>query len=107
MTTALLHNAVYRGESQARSLANFLGSEERLEDFGSSLGVHADAGVTHGQHDVSARNQGGVLAGCGVVQLQILCFQTEAAASGHGIAGIDSQIHDDLFHLHGVCAHKP
>src|SRR5262249_22569858 len=57
----------------------------------------------HGEHDIPAgwnrRVRGGVL----FMQVDLACFNREFAASRHGIAGVDYEVHDDLFDLIRVC----
>src|SRR5271156_3585916 len=50
VAAALLYDAVYRGEAQARAFAGFLGSEEGFEDASLSLSVHAAAVIGDGEH---------------------------------------------------------
>ena len=55
---ALLHDAVHRGQAEARALAVLLGREERFEDARRRLRVHAGAGIADRHLDVVARLSG-------------------------------------------------
>ena len=50
----LLHDAVHRRETEAGALPDVLRREERLEQVRLRGGVHAAAGVAHGEHHVVA-----------------------------------------------------
>src|SRR5260370_29550654 len=52
VTAALLDDAVDSGESQAGAAAASLSGVERLENVRLRIGVHADAGVGDGEHDI-------------------------------------------------------
>src|SRR5215470_14152921 len=54
-STALLHDAVHRGEAKAGPLPLLLRREERLEDPVLYLGRHAAPRVAHRDHDVLPR----------------------------------------------------
>jgi hypothetical protein len=51
---ALLHNAIDGRKPESGTVAESLGREERLEDARLRSGVHAAAGVGHGEGDVGA-----------------------------------------------------
>src|ERR1035441_8002544 len=51
MSSALLDDAVNGGESQAGAAADFLGSEEGLEDMALGFLVHALTGIADGEAD--------------------------------------------------------
>ncbi len=53
----LLDDAVDRGQPEAGALADVLGGEERLEEVGQRLLVHAAAVVAHGQQHVLAGDE--------------------------------------------------
>src|SRR4029077_2179497 len=52
LATALLDDAVNRGEAQSCALPLSFGGEEGLKNMTSRLSVHPDPGVGHGQHCV-------------------------------------------------------
>src|SRR5438132_11866524 len=98
MSATLMHNSVYRSQSEAGPLANVLGSKERLEDFGARLAIHANTRVAHRQHNVAARKQRRLLARDAVIECHIFRFQRETTAARLPISGIDGQVHDPLLH---------
>ena len=51
----LFDNAIDGGQTQAGAFADFLGGEKRLEHVAQRVGIHAAAGVGHGQTDKIAR----------------------------------------------------
>ena len=81
----------------------FLGGEERLEDVGHGVGVDAMAVVADGQHNAMA-GANAVLARDRLAEVRVGGFDADAAAGGHGVAGVQDQVHDDLLHLAGVGA---
>ena len=64
--------------------------------------VHADAVVADGDEDVFTGFEGAI-AGAGlVVNGDVAGLDGELAAAGHGVAGIDDEVHDDLLDLAGI-----
>ena len=92
----LLDDAIDGGQAQAGAAVQFLGGEERLENPAQVLRRDAAAGVAEGQADVAARGRLGVLMRGGGIQGDGGGFDAEPAAAGHGVAGIDGQIEQDL-----------
>ena len=41
------------------------------------------------------------------IEVHVCGFYGQSATIGHGIPGIDHQVHDDLLNLSGVCLHPP
>ena len=68
--------------------------------------VHARAGVGDAQHDVLAWVRERLKDAEFFVDADVGGVNGERAAVGHRIAGIDAEIHEDLFHLHGIGAHE-
>ena len=97
---ALLDDAVNRGESQPGALALLFGSEERLEDAGARLGIHAGSGVADIEANVWASHRS--LRQRAMLKRDIGGADDELAAAGHGIARVDRQVHDDLLGLAGI-----
>ena len=95
-------NSVDGGEPESRPLALFLGREERFKHMSLSLGIHSVAGVLDRENDVGTGGHGVGRAGAGFFELHIPGFQNELSTRGHGIAGIDGQIHNDLVDLSRV-----
>src|SRR5208337_2864471 len=50
--SALFHNAVYGRQPEACAFANWLSSEERLEEMSLGFGIHATTGVSHLYHRI-------------------------------------------------------
>src|ERR1043165_1044869 len=63
----LLDDPVDGGETEARALARFFRSEERLENMGLGCLVHPDTGVAHRQHHIPPRSAHCVIAQIGLV----------------------------------------
>ena len=66
------------------------------------LGVHAVAGVAYGEHHVRSGPGVRSLSKVGLVELNVTGLDDQLAALGHGVAGVDRQVHDHLLHLAGV-----
>ena len=96
---ALLHDAEHRRESQPGSLSRLFRGEERLKDAGLRGRVHSYAGVRDRQHDVAARTDGEVSGGVRLVQFRIAGLYRQSASLGHGVPGVDGEVHDDLLDL--------
>ncbi len=60
VAAALLDDAKDHRQAQTRTPTQLLGGEERLEDVGTGLLVHAQAGVGHAQQDVRTGTQLGL-----------------------------------------------
>ena len=67
--------------------------------------VHAAAGVGDSQHHVAARLHLGGSLSVLLVEKRVAGLQSQFAALGHGIPGVDGQVHDDLFHLATIDVH--
>ena len=65
-------------------------------------GTHADAGVGHGEQDVEAGLDFAVAVGNFLGQLNGGALNGEPSAVGHGVTGVDDQIHQDLLELPGI-----
>src|ERR1700733_619999 len=104
VAAALFYDAVYGGEAEAGAFAGFLGGKERFKDTSLGLGVHAAAGIGDGQHDVRTGFEfdDGVLNGIISVELDTRSFDSQAAAAGHRVPGVDHQIQNNLLDLTGI-----
>ncbi len=60
---------------------------------------HAAPGVGDRQHDVAPGLDPGVAERVGAIQLHVGGLEGQAAAPGHGVPGVDRQVHDRLFQL--------
>ena len=107
LTAGLFDEPPHGAEAQARARAGTLGGEERFEDAVADVGRDTGAGVGH----VDAH----IVAGAGVqVGLHIVLVQPgvgdadgQRARAGHGVARVDRQVDQRVFHLAGVGAHRP
>src|SRR5580704_1736581 len=105
VAATLLDDSVDPGKPEPGAFCAF-GGEEGFEDVGLSFYVHAHAGVADSQHHVFARLKGRVNAGVFVVEGDVGGLDCEFSAGGHGVAGIDGEVHDDLLDLAGIGAHR-
>src|ERR1700733_4385693 len=97
VSAALLDDAVDGGETETRALSHFLGGKKWLENVRLNFGVHAGARVSDRDHDVEAGND---------VSAIFAIFYFQKAAARHGIARVNSEIHDDLIDLTAVGLHS-
>ena len=106
-TAVLFDNPIDHGQPQPGTFAHLFRGEERLEDVIQGLCIHTAAGVGHCQPDVAPRRD--ILKAALMVggKIDIICRQDKPAAGGHGIPGVDRQVHDDLAYLAGVGLHRP
>ncbi len=97
-----LDDPVDHGQPQPRPLARLLGGEEGLEGALAGLLLHAVAIVDDGQRGVLAgcqrREQGALRGGEGLDAEP----DHQLAAVGHGVAGVDAQVHHDLVQLRAL-----
>ena len=102
-----LHESEHRREAEAVPL--LLGAEERLEDVGARLGVHADARVLDLEArigaalEVLAAEPARELLGCEVLARR--ADDHGAGALPDGVGGVQHQIHQHLLELHDVGVH--
>ena len=104
VAAGLADDPVDGGESEAGASAGGLGREEWFEEPEAGGAVHPDAGVGDGEHDVRARGHLEVLDGVGLIELDVGRLDGDRAAEGHGVAGVDDEVHDDLVDLASVGA---
>ena len=94
-------------EAQAGALAGRLGGEERLEHPGQDLRRHAAAGVFDLHLQVAAGTEPERAGGAGPgVQVDGGQAERQGAAPGHGVAGVDAQVHEQVGQL-GTVATDP
>jgi len=98
----LLDDPVHRRQTQPRPFAGRFRGEERLEDVRLRAGVHSSTRVRHGEHDVAAGLGGRVGLQVSLVHVHVGRFDGQPATSGHRVARVDRQVHDDLLELAGV-----
>src|SRR6185437_10165536 len=80
MAAGLLDEAMDHAEAKAAAGAGAFGGVERLEGAALDFFRHARAGVGHGQHDVLARRDLGMLRGVNRIQLHAPRFDDQPAA---------------------------
>src|SRR5262249_52973527 len=105
VTTALLDNPIDHGKTQPSSFAALLGCKKWFEDVLLRLMVHANAVVGDGKHNITAGFHQRVTRWLVYIQFNVGGFNGLAAAIGHGIARVDSQVHHHLFELAAVHLH--
>ena len=91
-----LHDPLHHGEPQAGAV--FLGGEERLKDAIAHVFRHAVPGV----FDREARPLAAILI---ERRRRAIGADRERAAGGHGVAGIQAQVHQDLLERDVVADH--
>ena len=106
-TAALLDDAEDRRESQAGTLASLLRREEGLEDAGQRRLVDADAGVGDGKHHVRPGRHPEMVTRIRLVENDVARLHRELAASGHGVASVHDEVHDDLLDVARIDSHPP
>ena len=93
----LLDDPLNHRQPEAGSLADLLGGEERLEDARPHLIGHALAGVGDRQpHVLAGAGLAGIAAGVGRGHLDRLGRERQRAPLGHGVAGVQAQVHERL-----------
>src|SRR5690242_15621575 len=105
VSVALFHDSVDCGETEAGTFAALFSSEERLEDVSEDPRVHACSCVDHGKAYVVSHAGTGMRPRILRIEMRVCGLNLELAAVGHGVARIDSKIHDDLVDLALVGLH--
>ncbi len=106
-SSVALDDAHGGGQSQPCPLARFLGREEGIEDLFENMVGNASAGVGDGEKHVWARGgfeeQPRVL----LIEDYIGGGERQTAAAGHGVAGINAEVHQYLIELGRVPENGP
>ena len=105
VAAALFDDAVNGRETQTGAASTFLCSVEGLEDVHDGPAIHAHTGVGNREHDVAAGLHADMVFGVARIEIGVSSLHNQAAAIGHGVAGVYHQIHDDLLDLCGVSLH--
>ncbi len=100
-------NAERGGQTEARSLAHFLGRKERFKNLVLNLPGHAGAGVRHSHNHIGARLGFRIRAGINLIEHDVLRGHGQSPSAGHGIAGIQTKVHEDLIQLSGIAGNQP
>ena len=103
VSVTLLDDAVNSRKSQAGAFPLFLGGKEGLKDAGLGFLVHAVAGIGDRDHGITSGLDETVFAEVRAHR-NVGALHGKLAAFGHGIFGVDHQVHDDLLELAGVGA---
>ena len=93
------YDAVDHGEPQARAFAAFLGGEKRFKYMPQDFRGNARTRIRDRQADAGAGVQSRMLFSQGFIHLHVGSGQGQGAAGGHGIPGIDGQVHEHLLDL--------
>src|SRR5690348_2622822 len=101
-SAVLLDDTIRRRQPHPATLAAVLRRKERLEDAFASFRIHAHSSVADGQDGISARRHVGIESAIGFVELGHLRLNSEPAAVRHGIAGVQTQIHEHLLDLRWI-----
>ena len=102
MPAGLFHEAIDLAQAQARSAASALRCVERVKRALDDLWRHACPRVGDSDEHVLACGNLRVLTGISFVKVRVRSFNRQAAAVGHGVAGIDAQVQEGVLKLAGV-----
>ena len=107
VAVALLHDSVHRGQTEARALPLLLRCVERLEDPGQDLLVHAAPVVDDLHGRVSPGGDRQLPLDERRLQGKVCGGNHQLSAPGHGVPGVDDEIHQDLLDLTRIRANSP
>jgi hypothetical protein len=99
-------DAVNRGEAETGALAQLLGGEERLENAVDGGRVHTRSRVGDRKHHVVAGAGERLVGTVFRVEDDKRGLDEQGAAVGHGVAGVDAEVHQNLFDLGGIGANQ-
>src|SRR6266540_1262393 len=94
----LFDDSIDGGQAQTRAFANFLGCEKWLKDPSQVLGRNTTAGVRRREADKPAWSRLRMLGDIGFGQILHRNPDAELAPGGHRVAGVDSEVQNDLLH---------
>ncbi len=103
----LPHDAVGSGETQSGPFARFLGGKEGIEDFWQQLRRNTRSRVRHAQCRVVCDRQRRLLHLANLARRDAIGLYAKGSAGRHHIAGIDGEVHHDLFKLRRVDPDRP
>src|SRR5215468_12282739 len=92
MTARCLREAIDLTEPEPRSLADFLGREERIERSLQYRRRHPGAGIAHRDHNIGPGCQLGVVGGVISVEGHVSGLDRDPPAARHRVPGIDDEI---------------
>jgi len=102
LSGSLFDDAINGGEAETGAFSDFLCGEKRLENAAHRRNVHADARVGDAQPQKVTGARIGMRFDVGGVNRHRFDADIQGAAARHGVAGIDGQIHHDLFDHTGI-----
>ena len=100
-------DAEHHGEPQAGAGSGALGGEERIEDAIEHRRGHPRARVADFPADVVAWFAAATAGFNGGREDHIFRLEPQLAAAGHGIAGVQAQVEEDLLQLRLVAQQSP
>ena len=103
----ILDDAQGGGQPQSGALARLLGGKEGIENLILDFRRNAGTRVGDANHHMGSRLGFGMRRHIFVVQGAILRCNDKPAAVGHGVAGIDAQVHQHLTELRFVAYDAP
>ena len=99
MPLRLTNDAINGRQPEARAFVGSLGREKWFKDAGLRGRIHAATGVADGEDNMLASMGILIKSGVFIVERDIGGLDGELPSHGHGVPGIDRQVHDHLFEL--------
>ncbi len=96
------NNTVNHCKAQTGPFAKILGGKERVKDFRQDILVNTFTLVGNGEPDIVPRFGFRVLPSECLVNVDLFALDQDLTPIGHGITGIDTEVHDNLFQLGGI-----
>src|SRR5690606_11759902 len=103
----LLDDAVHHRQSEARSLADFLGCEEWLEYLFQNVGGDPGAGVLDLDDHIVRRDEFAIPEGRSRLRACIPSPHVQIAAFRHGNAHVHGKVHHHLLELADIDPYRP
>jgi hypothetical protein len=99
VTAVVVHYAVYRRQSHARSFADILGRKKRFEDARDDIRVYSGTGIGHRKFDEMPVDR--LMAGRAHYAAADMFAQRHVHAAGavHRVARIDAEVYQNLFEM--------
>ena len=102
MSTALFHNAMSHSQPESGSFADRLGRKKGIKNLGQDVGRNSMSGIGDGQFHIRSLCRTSIDRHLRFSDKDQLCGYPQSTTSGHRIAGVDDQVHNDLFNLSGI-----
>ena len=103
--SALLDDAMHSGETEASSLPDGFRGEERLENLVANCFWNSLPCVADSQYNFPPRSELRNATDQSIVGVKVFGVNFESTALGHGVAGVDREVHEDLRDLAGIGKH--